>query len=174
VVRTAIAPQSAVPAVREAVWSIDRDLPLAQVRTMDDIMSEAAAHPRFRTFILSSFGILGLVLAVVGVYGVMSYAVSQRGHELGVRAALGARPVDLVMLVLRDAALLAGIGVAVGIAGALAVTTLTEKMLFGVTSKDPVTFVAVTVVLSSAALLASWVPARRAARVDPLSVIRDM
>lgn len=140
---------------------------------MDDIMSEAAADPRFRTFILSSFGILGLVLAVVGVYGVMSYAVSQRAHELGVRAALGARPADLVALVLKDAGLLAAGGIVIGIATALAVTTFTERLLFGVTPKDPVTFVGVTLVLSAAALLASWIPARRAARVDPLTVIRD-
>jgi predicted permease len=174
VLRTAIAPQSLVSAIRETVWSVDPNLPLARIRTMDDIMSEAAADPRFRTFVLSSFGILGLVLAVVGVYGVMSYAVSQRAHELGVRAALGARPTQLMALVLRDGGLLAAIGIGAGIAGALGVTTLTEKLLFGVTPKDPVTFTAVTIVLSSAALLASWIPARRAARVDPLLAIREM
>ena len=174
VVRTAIRPENTVPAIREAVWSIDRDLPLARIRTMDGIMSETVAGPRFRTFVLTCFGMLGLVLALVGVYGVMSYAVSQRAHEMGVRAALGARPADLVKLVLTDAGWLAGIGVAIGIAGALAVTTATEKLLFGVTPKDPVTFVSVAVLLSAAALIASWIPARRASRVDPLSVIRDI
>jgi putative ABC transport system permease protein len=173
VVRTALSPQAMVPSIREAVWSIDRELPLARIRTMDEIMSAAAAFPRFRTFLLTCFGALGLVLALVGVYGVMSYAVSQRAHEMGVRAALGARPADLLTLVLKDAGVLAALGVIVGIAGALAVTTVTQKLLFGVTPKDPATFVVVSLALTSAALLASWLPARRAARADPLSAIRD-
>ena len=173
VVRAAVSPQTLVPAVRGAVWSIDRELALARIRTMDEIMAAASANPRFRTFVLTCFGALGLLLALVGVYGVMSYAVSQRAHEMGVRAALGARPGDLLSLVLKDAAFLAGAGIALGVAGALAATTVTRTLLFGVTPTDPATFVIVAVLLAATALVASWLPARRAARVDPLSVIRD-
>ena len=174
VIRTSLDPASIVPAAREAVWAVDRELPLARVRTMDEIMAEASADPTFRTYLLGSFGALGLVLALIGVYGVMSYAVTQRAHEMGVRAALGARPADLVILILKDAGWLAAIGVTLGTGSALAVTTTIEKLLFGVTPRDPITFVGVAVLLSMAALLASWIPARRASRVDPLSVIRDM
>jgi putative ABC transport system permease protein len=174
VVRTATAPSAVIPAIRDAVWSIDRELPLARIRLMDEIMSAAAADPRFRTFVLSCFGVLGLVLAIVGVYGVTSYAVSQRTHEMGVRAALGARPSDLMRLVLRDSGSLAVLGIAIGLAAALAVTTATEKLLFGVTPRDPLTLLSVALLLGSAALCASWFPARRAARVDPLRAIRNV
>jgi ABC-type antimicrobial peptide transport system permease subunit len=174
VVRTAMAPGAVIPAIREAVWSIDRQLPLARIRTMDEIMSAASADARFRTFVLSCFGVLGLVLAVVGVYGMTSYAVSQRTHEMGVRAALGARPSDLMKLVLRDSGWLAGVGIAVGLAGALAVTTATEKLLFGVTPRDPLTLLSVALLLGCAALGASWLPARRASRADPLTTIRNV
>jgi ABC-type antimicrobial peptide transport system permease subunit len=174
VVRTASAPSAAIPAIREAVWSIDRELPLARIRTMDEIISAAAADPRFHTFVLSCFGVLGLVLAIVGVYGVTSYAVSQRTHELGVRAALGARPSDLMRLVLRDSGWLAALGISTGLAGALAVTRATEKLLFGVTPRDPLTLLSVALLLGSAALCASWLPARRAGRVDPLRTIRNV
>jgi putative ABC transport system permease protein len=174
VVRTTIEPEAVTAAARDAVWSIDRELPLALVRTMDELRASASADPTFRTYLLGSFGALGLLLALVGVYGVMSYAVSQRAHEMGVRAALGARPRDLVALVLRDAATLAALGIGIGIAGAFAVTSLTEKLLFGVTPRDPATFAGVAVLLGAAALLASWIPARRAGRSDPLGVLRDI
>ncbi|HEV3486170.1 MAG TPA: ABC transporter permease, partial [Vicinamibacterales bacterium] len=137
VVRTAIEPEAIIAAAREAVWSLDREQPLALLRTMDDLRAEASAESAFRTYLLGSFGALGLLLALVGVYGVMSYAVSQRAHEMGVRAALGARPRDLVALVLGDAARLAAVGIGIGIAGALALTSLTTNLLFGVTPRDP-------------------------------------
>ena len=173
VVRTAIEPAAVAPAARDAVWSIDRELPLALIRTMDEMMTAASADPTFRIYLLGSFGALGLLLALIGVYGVMSYAVAQRAHEMGVRAALGARPRDLMTLVMRDAGRLAIAGIALGIVGALAVTSLAQKLLFGVTPKDPATFVGVAVLLSAAALLASWIPARRAARISPLTAIRE-
>ena len=108
-VRTAVEPASVIAPMRDAVWSIDRELPIARVRTMDQMLGEASADSRFRAYLLGAFGALGLILAVIGVYGVMSYAVAQRSRELGVRAALGARPSDLVRLVVKDA------GAAVGL-----------------------------------------------------------
>ena len=174
VLRTAVEPGTMVSAAREAVWSIDRELPLAQVRTMDQLMTQASADPTFRTYLLGSFGALGLLLALVGVYGVMSYAVTQRAHEMGIRAALGARPRDLVALIMKDAGRLAAAGIVIGIAGALAVTSVAEKLLFGVTPRDPATFVVVAGLLSAAALVASWIPARRAGRSDPLGALRDI
>ena len=162
-----------IATVRDAVWSIDRELPIARVRTMDQMLGEASADSRFRAYLLGAFGALGLILAVVGVYGVMAYAVAQRARELGVRAALGARPKDLVALVVRDAGLLAAAGVMLGLVGAWTLTGLTQKLLFQVTARDPATFAVTAAALGSAALLASWLPARRAGRTDPIEVLRQ-
>ncbi|PYR94449.1 MAG: ABC transporter permease [Acidobacteria bacterium] len=172
VVRTAGSPAAAADSVRQAVWSIDRDLPLGRLRTMDELMARASGESRFRTFVLASFGLLGLVLALVGVYGVMAYSVSQRRQELGIRAALGARRTDLVSLVLKDAGVMAVTGVAIGLIGAFFATRLTETLLFGVSPKDPATFAFVAAVLMMAALVASWLPARKAARVEPVTAMR--
>jgi len=174
VLRTTTEPEAVTGAVRDAVWSIDRELPLALVRTMDELRAAASADSTFRTYLLGSFGALGLMLALVGVYGVMSYAVSQRSHEMGLRAALGARPWDLVALVLRDAGMLAALGIVIGLVGALAVTSVSETLLFGVTPRDPATFAGVAALLAAAALLASWIPATRAGRSDPLGVLRNL
>ena len=173
VVRTALPPASVIGPVRDAVWSIDRELPIARIRTMDQMLGEASADSRFRAYLLGAFGALGLVLAVIGVYGVMAYAVAQRTRELGVRAALGARPKDLVALVVRDAGLLASAGVMLGLIGAWTVTGLAQKLLFQVTPRDPATFAVTAAVLAGAALLAGWLPARRAGRTDPIEVLRQ-
>ena len=173
VVRTAMPPASVIGPVRDAVWSIDRELPIARIRTMDQMLGEASADSRFRAYLLGAFGALGLVLAVIGVYGVMAYAVAQRTRELGVRAALGARPKDLVALVVRDAGLLASAGVMLGLIGAWTVTGLAQKLLFQVTPRDPATFAVTAAVLAGAALLAGWLPARRAGRTDPIEVLRQ-
>jgi len=172
-VRTAGDPATVADSVRQAVWTLDRDLPLARLRTMDELMAQASGDSRFRTFVLAGFGILGLVLALVGVYGVMAYTVSQRLRELGIRAALGARQSDLLSLVLKDAGVLTAAGVAIGLAGAFFTTRVTETLLFGVSPKDPATFVIVAALLIVAALIASWLPARRAAHVDPMTALRD-
>jgi putative ABC transport system permease protein len=172
VIRTTGEPTAAAESVRQAVWSMDRDLPLARLQTMDDVMMRASGESRFRTFVLASFGLVGLVLALVGVYGVMAFSVSQRLHELGIRAALGARRVDLLSLVLRDAAMLAAIGVGIGLTGAFFATRLTETLLFGVSAKDPATFALAAALLVVAAFVASWLPARRAARVEPITAMR--
>jgi putative ABC transport system permease protein len=173
VVRTAVAPAGVVSAVRDAVWAIDRELPIDRMRTMDQILGEASADSRFRAYLLGGFGGLGLILAVIGVYGVMAYAVAQRARELGVRAALGARPQDLVRLVVKDAGLLAAAGVVVGLLGAWMLTGLTQKLLFQVTPRDPGTFVITALVLAAAALVASWLPARHAGRADPVAVLKQ-
>ncbi len=173
VVRTAVAPATVIAPVREVVWSIDRELPIARVRTMEQMLGEASADSRFRAYLLGAFGALGLILAVVGVYGVMSYAVAQRSRELGVRAALGARPSDLMRLVVKDAGVLSASGVLLGLFGAWALTGLTQKLLFQVTPRDPATFAATALILSGAALIASWLPARRAGRTDPIGVLKQ-
>ena len=173
VIRTAVPPASVIAQARDAVWSIDRELPVARVRTMDQMLGEASAGSRFRAYLLGAFGALGLILALIGVYGVMAYAVAQRARELGVRAALGARPRDLVGLVVRDAGLLTAAGVLLGLAGAWALTGLAQKLLFQVTPRDPATFAVTATVLAGAALLASWLPARRAGRTDPIEVLRQ-
>ena len=173
VLRTAVDPNGIVSSVRDAVWSIDRELPIAQLRTMDQMLGESSADSRFRAYLLGAFGALGLILAVIGVYGVMAYAVAQRARELGVRAALGARPKDLVHLVVKDAGLIAVTGVVVGLLGAWMLTGLTQKLLFQVTPRDPATFVGTAVVLAAAALVASWLPARRAGRTDPVAVLKQ-
>jgi putative ABC transport system permease protein len=172
VVRMAGDPAAAAASVRQAVWSIDRDLPLARLRTMDELIARASGQSRFQTFVLAGFGLLGLVLALVGVYGVMAYTVSQRLHELGIRAALGAGRSDLLSLVLKDAGVMAATGVAIGLTGAFFATRLTETLLFGVSPKDPATFALVAGLLIVAAFVASWLPARRAARVEPITAMR--
>ena len=173
VVRAAVDPARLVSAVNEAVWSIDRDLPLARVRTMAQLMGEASANSRFLAYLLGTFGALGLVLAIIGVYGVMAYAVAQRARELGVRAALGARPTDLIRLVVKDAGVLAAAGVFIGLLGAWMLTGLTQKLLFQVTPRDPGTFLVTALAMAAAALLASWLPARRAGRTDPIGALRQ-
>jgi ABC-type antimicrobial peptide transport system permease subunit len=173
VVRAGVDPSSLAGSLNEAVWSIDRELPIARVRTMDRLMAEASGDSRFRAYLLGAFGGLELILAIIGVYGVMAYAVAQRARELGVRAALGARPQDLVSLVVRDAGLLAAAGVLLGLAGAWTLTGLAQKLLFQVTPRDPATFAVTAAVLAGAALLASWLPARRAGRTDPMEVLRN-
>jgi putative ABC transport system permease protein len=172
VVRTTGDPAAAAQSVRQAVWSIDRDLPLALLRTMDELITRASGESRFRTFVLATFGVLGLVLALVGVYGVMAYTVSQRLHELGIRAALGACRADLLWLVLKDAGAITTAGIAIGLIGAVFATRLTETLLFGISPRDPATFTLVTGLLMIAAFIASWLPARRAARVEPITAMR--
>jgi putative ABC transport system permease protein len=172
VLRTSAEPQSVVAAARGIVAALDKDLPLADVKTMDERMAESVAPPRFRTTLVSLFAFIGLVLAAIGIYGVMAYAVSERTHELGVRLALGATSRDVLRLVFGEAIMLAAIGVTLGIAGALATTRLMAALLFGIEPTDAVTFAALAAVLVATALAASYVPARRAMRVDPIVALR--
>jgi putative ABC transport system permease protein len=172
VIRTSMNPRSLEPTVKSVVADLDKDLPIVNLRTMDELMTEAVAPPRFRTILVSMFAVVGLLLAAIGIYGVMAYAVTERTHELGVRIALGADRGDVLRIVLGEAAWLAVCGVGLGVAGALATTRLIQTLLFGVTATDALTFAAIAVLLAATALVASYIPARRATRVDPMVALR--
>ena len=172
VVRTKSDPAVIAGAVRKAVWSVDKDQPVSNVRSLDQVFAAAISQERFQALMLGLFAALALVLACVGLYGVISYSVVQRTHEIGVRMALGAQPVDVLRLVIRQGMSLTFAGLVIGIvAGTFATRVLTD-MLFGVTPRDPVTFVGVPVLLLIVAFLACYIPARRATRIDPLIALR--
>lgn len=172
VVRTSLSPASLTPAIREQIWQLDKDIPIANLATMDQLLSNSVAQPRFRTLLLGIFAALALVLASIGIYGVISYSVTQRTHEIGIRMALGAQARDVSALVVRQAMALALIGVSIGLAGAFWLTRLLEGLLFEVSTTDQATFAGVSALLVTVALLACWIPARRASRVDPMVALR--
>jgi len=165
-------PRALMSAIRRVVASLDKDVPIARVKTMDELMTASVAPPRFRTVLVTMFALVGLLLAAIGIYGVMAYAVAERTHELGVRIALGADRASVLRLVLGEAIALAAIGIAIGLAGAFAATRLIQSLLFGVTSTDALTFTGISALLAVTALVASYVPARRAMRVDPMIALR--
>ena len=160
------------PALRRAVWSIDRNLPIADVQTMENVIDAATGRERFTLVLLAVFASVALLLATLGIYGVTSYTVSRRTHELGVRMALGARPTDVVRLVVGQGMVVVLAGAIAGLLGAFALTRLMAKLLFGVGAADLLTYAGVAALLVAVAFVASWVPARRAARIDPLRAIR--
>lgn len=172
VIRTHGDPLSLVPAMREQVKAIDPDQPIAAIKTMDEWIDQSTSTPRYRTTLLAMFAALAMILAATGIYGVMSYSVAQRTHEIGVRMALGAQRLDVLRLVVRQGMLLVLVGVGIGLFGAYWLTRVMASLLFGVTAKDPLTFVAVAALLSVVALLACYIPARRAMKVDPLVALR--
>ena len=172
-VRTATDPRSALTSIRAAVSALDRDVPVSRVYTMDQLMNESVAAPRFRTMLVTLFAILGLVLAAVGIYGVMAYMVSERTRELSVRVALGATRRNVMQMVLTEAFALATAGVVLGVIGAAATTRVMTTLLFGVTPTDPSTFASIAGILMATALAGSYVPARRATRVDPMATLRS-
>jgi putative ABC transport system permease protein len=172
VVRSAVDPSSLATAVRDAIWAVDKDQPVSQIRTMSEIISQAVARQRFSMLLLGLFAGLALILAAVGIYGVMSYSVAQRTREIGIRMALGAQKSDVLGMTLREALRFVAVGVVIGIAGALGLTRLMASLLFGVSATDPATFAAITVVLGAVALLASYIPALRSMRVDPVIALR--
>jgi predicted permease len=171
-VRTVGDPAGFMPTAHADLASLDRNLPLAGIRTMDEVVGRSIAERRFTMLLLATFAVVAVLLAAIGVYGVLAYLVSQRTQEIGVRLAIGATPGNVVGLFVREGAMLMAIGVACGLAGALLVTRALSTLLFGVTTTDPLTFAAVAVTLTIVALLASYVPARRAARVDPMTALR--
>ena len=172
VVRSASAPQEVVSALQSAVLSLDNQLAIAHVRTMDQLLYESVAGSRFRAVLFGVFAALALALAMIGIYGVMAYAVSQRTHEIGIRMALGARRMNILRTILREGAGLALLGVAIGFVVALALSRTLAGLLFGVQATDPVTFGTVAALLLGVALAACYVPARRAMRVDPMVALR--
>ncbi|HEX5759970.1 MAG TPA: ABC transporter permease [Thermoanaerobaculia bacterium] len=171
--RTAADPLALAGAVREAIWGFDRDLPISDVAALPQVVAEDVARPRFLTILLGLFGALALTLAAVGLYGVVAYGVGQRTHEIGIRMALGARRGQVLAGVVAQGMSWTLLGLALGLAGAFAASRLLAGLLFGVAPTDALTFAGVAVVLAAAALLASWLPARRAASIDPLTALRS-
>ncbi len=171
-VRTNGAPLAIAAAVREQVWALDRNIPVTHLQTMDQVFGASVAQPRFSMLVVGLFAALALVLASVGIYGVMAYSVSRRAHEIGVRMALGARTGQVLQLVLKEGMTLTLVGIAIGLFGAFALTRLMATLLFGVSAKDPITFISVAALLAAVALVACYIPARRATKVDPLVALR--
>jgi putative ABC transport system permease protein len=172
VVRTHAAAASLAPALRAQVWSVDKDLPVRSVSTMRELLYASTAEPRFQTRVLVAFSAAAMLLAIVGIYGVMAYSVTQRTREIGIRMAVGAQSAHIVRMVIGRSALLVGGGLAIGLAGALAVTRVLGSFLYEVKPSDPVTFAGVSLLLAAVALLAGYMPARRAASIDPLAALR--
>jgi predicted permease len=171
-VSTNLAGQNILPSLREAVASIDRNLPMLDVRTQDDQIVASLQQERVFADLTGGFGLLALALASIGIYGTMAYSVSRRTNEIGIRMALGAQPARVVRMVLGEASWMVLIGVVAGVAGALALGRVVASMLFGLKPWDPATFVMASALLIVVALAASWLPARRAAGVDPMKALR--
>lgn len=171
-IRTNVAPETLVNSVRQAILAVDPTLEPMNFQPMNQLLYESVAQPRFYTLLLGAFAVLAMVLAAVGIYGVISYSVTQRTHEIGVRMALGARRKDVLSLVIREGLGLAIIGTVIGVAGAYAATRSLSSLLFEVSATDPITFIGVAALLTFVALLASFIPAYRATKVDPVIALR--
>ena len=172
VIRTQGDPLSLAPAAQREIQAIDKDQPVSDVRSMNQWLAESAARARFSTFLLTLFAAIALVLSAVGLYGVMSYMVAQRTHEIGIRMALGARTRDVLKLIVGQGVLMALIGVAIGLIASLALTRFMATLLYDVSATDPATFVGIALLFALVALLASYIPARRATKVDPMVALR--
>jgi predicted permease len=173
VARTQGDPLALARSIRAAIWAIDPEQPITGIFTFDESVSRALARPRLVTVLLLSFGGVGLLLGAVGIYGILAFLVQQRRSEIGVRLALGARPFHVALSFVRRGLILTAGGVALGLAGSLVLSRYLETVLYGVEPTDPATFAGVAVMLVVAAGLASWLPARRAARVDPVATLRQ-
>jgi len=172
VVRTSSDPATLIAPVREQVWSLDKDQVVAKVATMENVVSDSLARQRFIMILLGAFAAMALTLASVGIYGVISYSVVQRGREIGIRMALGAERRSVLMLIMKQGMALVLSGIAIGLAGAYLLTRLIASLLFGVTTRDPVTFIVTVLILAAVALLAISIPALKATNVDPLRALR--
>jgi len=172
VVKTDVDPASMAATVRKAVWDVDKDQPVSNIRTMDEILAGSIARQRFSMLLLGVFAGVALLLAAVGIYGVMSYSVAQRTHEIGIRMALGAQTSAVLKLAVGYGLKLVIAGVLIGLVAAFVLTRLMSTLLFGVTATDPATFALISLLLISVAAIASYIPARRATKVDPLIALR--
>jgi putative ABC transport system permease protein len=172
VVRTSLDPRSLESSVQRIVAARDKDIPVTQVRTMNELMFSQLSQPRFATVLLSTFAGLALVLTIVGLYGTMTYTVSRRTREIGVRMALGAQRGAVLTMVLRDAAILLAAGIVIGIAAALASASVLQDMLYGTGARNPLVLILVCVAVAAAGLAAAYIPAFRAAKVDPMVALR--
>jgi putative ABC transport system permease protein len=172
VVRTDGDPAAIAPAVQREIRALDPNQPVSDVRTMEQVMSEWVNRSRFNTLLLGLFAALATLLSAVGIFGVMSYSVALRTHELGLRLAIGAQPRQLLLLVLKQGLVLTVFGVAVGLAAAFALTRLLSGLLYGVEAFDVSTFATISLVLVAVSLFACYLPARRAMRIDPLQALR--
>jgi predicted permease len=172
VVRTGTDPNALVPAMRSLVSSMDKDLPLREVRTLEQYVSGSISAPRFEALLLGTFAVLAFVLTTVGLYGAISYSVAQRTREMGIRIALGAQPGSISHMVMREGALLTLVGIGAGLMASLFIVRLIRGLLYGIEATDPATFIAVPLLLLGVALLACYIPARRAMRVDPIIALR--
>jgi putative ABC transport system permease protein len=160
------------PALRQAIWSVDKDPPIARVATMDDLLAASAAERRFASILFGAFGLSALVLAAVGIYGVLSGSVTERTREIGVRLALGASRRHILTLVVRQGMTLTGLGIAAGLCAAWVASRALVSLLFGVSPLDPAVYLGVVALLAAVSVFACWVPAWRAARVDPSITLR--
>jgi putative ABC transport system permease protein len=171
-VRTSSDPATLVGPIREQVWSLDKDQPVAKVATMENVVSDSLAQRRFIMILLGAFAAMALTLATVGIYGVISYSVVQRGREIGIRMALGAERRSVLMMVMKQGMALVLSGIAIGLVVSYLLTRLIASLLYGVTARDPVTFIVTSLILATVALLAISIPALRATKVDPLRALR--
>jgi putative ABC transport system permease protein len=168
----AVNPQGLIPTVRSAVASLDNNSPLYNINTMEQKLSDSVARNRLSAFLMGTFGILGLVLAVIGISGLMSHSVTQRTQEIGIRMALGAQRRDVLRLIIGQGMMLVAFGLAFGLGGSLLMTPVLSNLLFAVSASDPATYLAVAVVLAGVALVACYLPARRATKIDPIVALR--
>jgi putative ABC transport system permease protein len=172
VVRTAVDPLSLATSARNAIWSVDKDQPVANIDSMEHIVAGAVARQRFSMLLLAVFAGLALVLAAVGIYGVMSYSVAQQTREIGIRMALGAQRGDVLKMTVKQGLKLVAVGLACGLVIAFILTRVMATLLFGISATDPFTFLSISLVLLAVALLASYIPALRATKVDPMIALR--
>jgi putative ABC transport system permease protein len=173
VVRTSTPPESLAGAIRSELAAMDPDQAIAAMRTLEDLLSKSVARPRLYSALLAIFSTVSLLLAAVGIYGMMSFTVGQRTHEMGVRIALGASPAAVQSMILREGLLYAATGGLLGIAGALALTRVMRNLLFGITATDAATYIGATVLMAIVAAISCLVPARRATRADPMLALRS-
>jgi putative ABC transport system permease protein len=172
IMRTAIDPLSLATPVRNAIWAVDKDQTVANIDSMEHIVAGAVARQRFSMLLLAIFAGVALVLAAVGIYGVMSYSVAQQTREIGIRMALGAQRSDVLKMTVKQGLRLVAFGLAIGLVAAFILTRVMASLLFGISATDPLTFISISLVLLAVAILASYIPALRATRVDPMIALR--